>query len=215
MILCQQNPLTADAAALLAEIAALSGHLNAPRDGILQLRSKNNSQGLIDLGITAGGEAMEGVKALLTFGEDPQAASVKDLEFLAVCDVHLTDTARRADVVFPGTGFACAEGTFTSTERRLQPVHAAIDSDVPLLNWQVAGALAQVYESALPYGDEADLSAAWTRPLPSTGTPGWARWPEACSPAPPGLCPVPAGAALVAPTPCADYLMNLMDSRMP
>ena len=216
MILCQQNPLTADAAALLAEIAALSGHLNAPRDGILQLRSKNNSQGLIDLGITAGGEAMEGVKALLTFGEDPQAASVKDLEFLAVCDVHLTDTARRADVVFPGTGFACAEGTFTSTERRLQPVHAAIDSDVPLLNWQVAGAIAQVYEVALPYGDEADLSAALDAALPVYRN---ARLGEVTGGvltcAAPVFAPVPAGAALVAPTPCADYLMNLMDSRMP
>ena len=159
---------------------------------------------------------MEGVKALLTFGEDPQAASVKDLEFLAVCDVHLTDTARRADVVFPGTGFACAEGTFTSTERRLQPVHAAIDSDVPLLNWQVAGASAQVYAVALPYGDEADLSAALDAALPVYRN---ARLGEVTGGvltcAAPVFAPVPAGAALVAPTPCADYLMNLMDSRMP
>ena len=57
----------------------------APRDGILQLKAKNNSQGLIDLGVTAGAEAMDGVKALLVFGEDVPADALKELVFLMVC----------------------------------------------------------------------------------------------------------------------------------
>ncbi len=43
-----------------------SGHIGTPRDGILQVKAKNNSQGLVDLGIHAGAEALEGVKALVS-----------------------------------------------------------------------------------------------------------------------------------------------------
>ena len=80
----------------------------------------------------------------------------------------------------------------------------------------MAGAIAQVYEVALPYGDEADLSAALDAALPVYRN---ARLGEVTGGvltcAAPVFAPVPAGAALVAPTPCADDLMNLMDSRMP
>lgn len=68
---------------MLADIAVVSGHLGSPRDGILQVKAKNNSQGLIDLGIRAGAEALEGVKALLIFGEDTKA-DLSGLEFLMV-----------------------------------------------------------------------------------------------------------------------------------
>ena len=50
-----------------------------------------------------------------------------DLEFLAVEDLFLTETARYADVVFPGASFAEKEGTFVNTERRIQHAHKAID----------------------------------------------------------------------------------------
>ena len=53
MIVFSQNLITAEAAALLADIALAGGHIGRPRDGILQVRAKNNSQGLADLGITA------------------------------------------------------------------------------------------------------------------------------------------------------------------
>jgi formate dehydrogenase major subunit len=74
------------------------------------------------------------VKGMYIFGEnpiisDPNVAHAEewflDLEFLAVHDLFLTETARFADVVLPGTSFAEKDGTFVNTERRIQRVRAA------------------------------------------------------------------------------------------
>ena len=76
------------------------------------------------------------VKALYVVGEnpvlsDPDASHVREalekLEFLVVQDIFLTETARLADVVLPGTTFAEKDGTFTNTERRVQRVRKAIE----------------------------------------------------------------------------------------
>ena len=157
MIVFQQNMVTTEAATLLGNIAVVSGHIGKPRDGILQVKAKNNSQGLIDLGIRAGAEAMEGVKGLLIFGEDPDV-DLSGLEFLMVSDTHMTKTAEKADVIFPGTSFTSIDGTFTNTERRLQPVQQAIEEDIALSNWEIAAELAHVYEIDMPYLDTADIS---------------------------------------------------------
>ena len=44
----------------------------------------------------------------------------RGLDFLAVQDLFLTETARWADVVLPGASFAEKTGTFVNTERRIQ-----------------------------------------------------------------------------------------------
>ncbi len=48
------------------------------------------------------------------------------IEFLVVQDIFLNETAQLADVVLPATSFAEKEGTFTSTERRIQHVRTAL-----------------------------------------------------------------------------------------
>jgi len=74
------------------------------------------------------------VRGMYIFGEnpvisDPNVAHAEDwflgLEFLAVQDLFLTETARCADVVLPGTSFAEKDGTFVNTERRVQRVRPA------------------------------------------------------------------------------------------
>ena len=145
MIVYQQNNLTADAAKLIGDIALLSGHIGGPRNGILMIKPKNNSQGLVDLGSHAGKEALAGVKALFVFGENADI-DTDALEFLAVCDTHMTELAAKANVVLPGTGFASTDGTYTNTERRLQPVTAAIDEDIFLSNWEIAAEIAEICE---------------------------------------------------------------------
>ncbi len=74
------------------------------------------------------------VAGMYIFGEnpiisDPNVAHAEHwflgLEFLAVQDLFLTETARFADVILPGTSFAEKDGTFVNTERRLQRVRAA------------------------------------------------------------------------------------------
>ena len=53
---------------------------------------------------------------------------LRDLEHLVVQDIFLTDTAELAEVVLPATATWCeAEGTVTSSERRVQRVRKALD----------------------------------------------------------------------------------------
>ena len=74
-------------------------------------------------------QAGSGVRGMYIMGENPVLSDpniahaeewVRRLEFLAVQDLFLTETARWADVVLPGSSFAEKEGTFVNTERRIQ-----------------------------------------------------------------------------------------------
>jgi len=81
--------------------------------------------------------AYEGkIKAAYVMGENPILSdadanhtekALKNLEFLVVQDLFLTETARLADVVLPAVSFAEKDGTFTNTERRIQRVRKAIE----------------------------------------------------------------------------------------
>jgi predicted molibdopterin-dependent oxidoreductase YjgC len=75
------------------------------------------------------------VRGMYIMGEnpvlsDPNVAKaeewVRKLEFLAVQDLFLTETARWADVVLPGSSFAEKEGTFVNTDRHIQLAEAAV-----------------------------------------------------------------------------------------
>ncbi|MBN1459241.1 MAG: formate dehydrogenase subunit alpha [Armatimonadetes bacterium] len=81
--------------------------------------------------------AAEGtLKGLFIMGENPMLSDpdvthveegLRNLEFLAVQDIFLTETAQLADVVLPAAAFAEKDGTFTNTERRVQRIRQAID----------------------------------------------------------------------------------------
>jgi len=81
--------------------------------------------------------AVEGdIKAMYIMGENPMGSSpdidevehgLKNLDFLVVQDLFLSETAALADVVFPVASFAEKDGTFTNTERRVQLLRKAVD----------------------------------------------------------------------------------------
>jgi formate dehydrogenase major subunit len=214
MIVFQQNLVTADAASLLANIAVISGPIGSPRDGILMVKAKNNSQGLIDLGIRSGSESLEGVKAILIFGEDPDM-DLSGMEFIMVSDTHMTETAKKADVVIPGTGFASTDGTFTNTERRLQQVSQAIFEDVAYSNWEIAAELAHVFEVEMPFDDTYDIYAEMKDQLDKYK---YAKIGEiiggVLKPESPVL-KVIGDAEFVAPLKSTDNLMNVISRRLP
>jgi formate dehydrogenase major subunit len=81
------------------------------------------------LKVTEMAHAGSPVRALYIMGENPiisdpdiahAEAWFRGVEFLAVQDLFLTETARFADVVLPGASFAEKTGTFVNTERRVQ-----------------------------------------------------------------------------------------------
>jgi formate dehydrogenase alpha subunit len=76
------------------------------------------------------------VRGMYIMGEnpiisDPDVSHAEEwfrgLEFLAVHDLFLTESARYADVVLPGSSFAEKDGTYVNTERRIQLASAAIE----------------------------------------------------------------------------------------
>lgn len=103
---------------------AKAWHCELPKDAGLKIPS-----------VLAGIEKDE-VKAIYIFGENPLRSDpdinhvthcLKKVELLIVQDIFLTETAEIADVVLPGATFAEKDGTFTSTERRVQRVRKAIE----------------------------------------------------------------------------------------
>jgi predicted molibdopterin-dependent oxidoreductase YjgC len=51
---------------------------------------------------------------------------IKNLEFLVVQDIFMTETAELANVVLPAACFAEKDGTFTNTERKVQRIRKAV-----------------------------------------------------------------------------------------
>jgi len=76
------------------------------------------------------------LKALYIMGENPMVSNpdltrvehaLKNLEFLIVQDIFLTETAQMADVVLPAACYAEKDGTQTNTERRVQRLRKAVE----------------------------------------------------------------------------------------
>jgi formate dehydrogenase (coenzyme F420) alpha subunit len=96
--------------------------------------------------------AQGAVRCLLVMGEDPLVTdpgqhairrALERLDSLIVVEMFLTDTARLADIVLPAASFAEKDGTFTSTERRVQRVRRAVPPPGEArADWEMLEALA-------------------------------------------------------------------------
>lgn len=137
-------------ASAVANLAILTGKYGKEGCGVLCMSEKNNSQGAVDMGFFAQNGGMSGlqildgcksgsVKTLFIAGENPVVsypdgtkvkAALEAVEFLVVSELFMTETAAMADVVLPACSFAEKEGTFTSTDRRVQYVKPAIRRNV-------------------------------------------------------------------------------------
>jgi formate dehydrogenase alpha subunit len=101
----------------------------------------------------------KGIRAIYCMGENPMMSEpnlnhtrhqMEQLEFLAVQDLFMNETAAYADVFLPATSFAEKDGTFTNTDRRVQRVRQAIEPiGQARPDWQVICTLAKELEKKL------------------------------------------------------------------
>jgi formate dehydrogenase major subunit len=103
-------------------------------------------RGLTVVEITHGALTGE-IKGMLMLGENPFLSdpnqnkvrkALASLEFLAVQDIFLTETAEFADVILPASSFFEKLGTYTNTDRRVQIGQPVIPTPGEArLDWQV------------------------------------------------------------------------------
>ncbi|MCX5850479.1 MAG: formate dehydrogenase subunit alpha [Deltaproteobacteria bacterium] len=98
--------------------------------------------------------ALEGtVSFMYLMGENPALSdpdithtrrALEAVRFLVVHDIFPTETTAFAHVILPAASYAEKDGTFTSTERRVQRIRKAIEPPgLARPEWQVLGALAR------------------------------------------------------------------------
>lgn len=143
-----------------AAMLARSGHSGKTDSGLIPVWPKSNTQGAWDLGIhpTEGGLAntVKGVKAALIIAADPIAdipgfsEALEADAFIIVQELFLSETAKRADVIFPARSSFESEGSYTSGERRVQRAYQAVQaigSSKP--GWQIIALLASTLDIEL------------------------------------------------------------------
>ncbi|MDR0491838.1 MAG: FAD-dependent oxidoreductase [Oscillospiraceae bacterium] len=156
MILFALNELSTAAATELANMAVIAGHIGSPRNGIYMLRQMSGSQTLADYGIAGTAGVAEGSKGLMMFGEDFDVSSY-GLAFLMVQDTHMTDTAKKADVVFPLAAYPEIDGAFVNTERRLQKCKKAVEPPMEYRTSEIVQKIAEILEGSAPAGSVREL----------------------------------------------------------
>jgi formate dehydrogenase major subunit len=112
-------------------------------------------------------EAGDGIHGMFVMGENPALSepdiahaeeALEALDFLAVQDIFLTETAEYADVVLPAATFVEKEGTFTNTERRVQLVGQARDPPGKARqDWAIVQELANRMGESWSYDSPAEI----------------------------------------------------------
>ncbi|MCI1958290.1 MAG: FAD-dependent oxidoreductase [Clostridia bacterium] len=162
IVIVDQFKVRADAAKAAADIAVLSGHIGSPRNGVIQIKSNVNSQSIADLGILPLCFVKDALnenkfKALFIIGEDIDGFDRKDMEFLAVADTCLTNTAKTADVVLPLIPLCESNGTVVSMDGTKREVNAAVKAKSKT-NIEVINTLANAMTKRFAYADEKEVA---------------------------------------------------------
>ena len=178
--------------AAVEALALITGHAGKANNGVIAVLPHANSRGAADMGIApdrlpgyvpvageVGLSAREmlsgesGLKGMLIAGADPAVESeiyksvLKQLDFLVVQELFLTETAQLADVVLPVKGAAERDGTFTNLERRVQAFDAGVPSPGQAwADWLVFCAIAGHLGRDWGYASADGVMAEITRRVP-------------------------------------------------
>ncbi|MCK4511312.1 molybdopterin-dependent oxidoreductase, partial [bacterium] len=143
-------------AALAVALSVVTGStVAAPL--VLFARTRANGQGLSDLGIGRESArlvrelASGSIRAALIIGEDPVSGAaepdrireaLRKLDFLAVADTVPTETTALADCILPLSAPGESQGSFTSSERRVQTVAGPLVAPAGLTDLETVSVLA-------------------------------------------------------------------------
>jgi formate dehydrogenase major subunit/formate dehydrogenase alpha subunit len=124
--------------------------------------------------------------AAYVMGENPMIShadqthvrtAMEKLEFLVVQDIFPTATSELADVVLPAASYAEKDGTFTSTERRIQRVRKAIEPvGHSRADWEILCEIAtRAGYNGMRYNSPGEVMEEITRVTPIYGGVSFAR----------------------------------------
>jgi predicted molibdopterin-dependent oxidoreductase YjgC len=127
-----------------------------------------------------GDAALSGhLKAIYSMGENPLMTEpdithvrkgLEALEFLAVQEIFLSETAELADVIFPSAAAYEKEGTFTNTERRVQLLRPAREKpEDAKLDWEIVSLVATKMGYPMTYRNAAAVMDEVASLTPSYG----------------------------------------------
>ncbi len=119
------------------------------------------------------------LRGMLILGENPLISdanqtqvqqALETLDFLAVIDIFPTETAQLADVILPAACYAEKEGSFTSTERRIQRGRKALEPPGSAqADWQIICELLQRRGLKADYPGPAEIMTEIATLTPSYG----------------------------------------------
>jgi formate dehydrogenase major subunit len=138
IIVVDEDTVSEDGIKLIADAAVITEKVGKPHRGIIIVRSKANTQGIIDMGfVIPADQLLQGIengeiKGAVIIGEDLAGTDEKakellsKLEFIVCLDLYMTETAKLANVVIPVGSAAESEGTYTRSDRKIQRLAAAV-----------------------------------------------------------------------------------------
>jgi formate dehydrogenase alpha subunit len=121
------------------------------------------------------------IKAMYIMGENPMLSDpdlhhveegLKNLEFLVVQDIFLSETAQFADVVLPAASGLEKDGTYTNTERSVQRVRKVIEPPgESKADWEIICDIAKKmgYEKSFSYKTPSEIMDEIAKLTPSYG----------------------------------------------
>lgn len=142
VIVFSEKELSSNTCTALFNLAMITGKLGKTSSGLVSLKEKNNSQGVIDLGMDESREDIFNhleagkLKNIFIFGEDPlgctnhkvqTAGWLSIADFVLVQDYFMTETAKHAHLILPASFPVETGGSFTNTQRVIQQFDATFE----------------------------------------------------------------------------------------
>jgi len=109
----------------------------------------------------------KGVRGMYMMGENPFLSdpninkvrkALSTLDFLAVQDIFLTETAEFADVILPASSYLEKDGSYTNTDRRVQRGHKVLDPPGDArVDWEIIRDISNRIGLPMDYGSPDEI----------------------------------------------------------